>query len=506
MLASYCYRRMELVANFIFIPVEQDVNTQIRHRYSHLHRVTGTFFGCALFIILFSGCWSLANESLTLWWTSSDIAGESLPFSTLLAQGIEQLNGKQISLITLPSSHHPVITFCHSYNECALSLNTKTAETINQSSPTDLLVALHKNLFAGFWGRIFISLFGFTLTILLITGLLLHARKLKSLLKLRVTKGYRLFIFDLHNVVGIINYPWLILFAFTGTLSGLGALGTVMLADKASPSSSSQVMQQLMGSYHQIDVPKPLAQNITLAELFTSIEKSQPQFYPQNLFIEPDKNQVTFGGFNQGLPSNNNFEQYRYRLSDGALLAIRSASQQSFWTRAFIAIQPLHYGQYEWLSEWKQALSITHFLAGFFACLLTLSGLALWCSRHIESLAARIICGLCGGLILAAAFLLASRFWADLPHLILFSSIWIATTLFSILMTNLYKTLFVITICSGLLLLITAVSDLFISQMQFIKIDSALLLCSFLLLFISAFLFYQHCLQQRKRSEICKTY
>ncbi len=33
---------------------------------------------------------------------------------------------------------------------------------------------------------------------------------------------------------------------------------------------------------------------------------------------------------------------------------------QGIWTRAFIAIQPLHYGQYQWLPKISNTLSYLH--------------------------------------------------------------------------------------------------------------------------------------------------
>ncbi|MFP3367355.1 PepSY-associated TM helix domain-containing protein, partial [Pseudoalteromonas sp. SIMBA_148] len=80
-----------------------------------------------------------------------------------------------------------------------------------------------------------ISLTGFVLTVLLITGLVIHHRKIRLLLRLRWRQGIRRFAFDLHSLTGLWCYPWLVLFALTGALSGLGAFGTMMLADRVSP-------------------------------------------------------------------------------------------------------------------------------------------------------------------------------------------------------------------------------------------------------------------------------
>ncbi|MDO1698281.1 PepSY domain-containing protein, partial [Escherichia coli] len=70
---------------------------------------------------------------------------------------------------------------------------------------------------------------------LLISGFIINRRKLASMMRLPRRLNLRLFIHDLHNWLGLWCYPWLILFAVTGALSGLGALGTVGLASSVSP-------------------------------------------------------------------------------------------------------------------------------------------------------------------------------------------------------------------------------------------------------------------------------
>ncbi len=52
------------------------------------------------------------------------------------------------------------------------------------------LVTLHKNLFIDFPGRILISLFGFALAVLLITGLVIQRRRIATMVRLpRVTQS-----------------------------------------------------------------------------------------------------------------------------------------------------------------------------------------------------------------------------------------------------------------------------------------------------------------------------
>ncbi|EAZ54532.1 hypothetical protein PACG_03131, partial [Pseudomonas aeruginosa C3719] len=86
----------------------------------------------------------------------------------------------------------------------------------------DLLLNLHKSLFVGFPGRVLVSLFGVSLLLLCLAGVLLHSRRWRDLRRWRRDRGLRLALFDLHGLIGIWGLPWLLLFGFTGALSGLG--------------------------------------------------------------------------------------------------------------------------------------------------------------------------------------------------------------------------------------------------------------------------------------------
>ncbi|WP_368909035.1 PepSY domain-containing protein, partial [Serratia marcescens] len=211
------------------------MNAVARRALAALHRGCGALFGCALFVILFTGCWSLAGDSFTLWWNGVTMSGEQRPLAQLLDDAKAYGEDGAAPYVILPSARYPVIRFCRAPDDCALALSAVSGRPISLTAPTTLLVTLHKNLFLGFPGRVFLSLFGIAFTVLLISGIALHGRRLRQLLQLRRRQGLRVLLFDLHNLLGLWCYPWLVMFALTGALSGLGALGTVLLADRVSP-------------------------------------------------------------------------------------------------------------------------------------------------------------------------------------------------------------------------------------------------------------------------------
>ncbi len=454
------------------------MNIPLRRSIAALHQSSGAFFGSLLFIILFTGCWSLGSDNLKLWWNQIPIGEPLLPLSSLLA-----LNDSA-QVVRLPKAALPVITFCQQFGVCNESYSAITGLPVSMSSPTDALVTLHKNLFIDFPGRLLISFFGFALAILLISGFILNRQKIASLFRLRWRQGWRLFLSDLHNCLGLWCYPWLILFALTGAMSGLGALGTLSLAPIVSPDNPQLVMQQLMAGFQP--VPAEVAK--LQPNLVDFLTLAQAHFIPEVLFNQAGS--VTVGGVHFGLLGTENFEQYQFQLPEGQLLAVRSSAQQGFWTRAFIAIQPLHYGQYQWLPSIAGLMGIMHFIAGFSACLLTATGLAIWSWKRPDALISRVFVGVCGGLVAAAALLLLSALIPDQASTRLFFSLWGLCIVLVLFNPSVHLSLIVICLISAVALLIAAIhhliSHLSINDLWLISnVDFTLIFSGLFLLFVA---------------------
>ncbi|WP_147458560.1 PepSY domain-containing protein, partial [Pseudomonas aeruginosa] len=346
--------------------------------FFQLHQHVGSIFAVFLFVILFTGVWSLSQARLALWIQFLPFDSTLLPIDTLLQKGENILGIHGFNEVSLPSVEQPTITFCQTMTACSLTLNAQTGEPITVKDAISPLVTLHKSLFIGFPGRIFISLFGFALALLLITGIVIHHRNIKRLFQLRLFQGKKSFFSDLHNLIGLWSYPWLVMFALTGALSGLGALGTVMLAPYAQPEAPSRIMQQLMGESSPARLPLSAT---SVSELLITLSQEKPEFIPEVLRWQNKgeiNQEMMIGGVNISFPSTSNFEQLLFSGLDYHWIAERSSASQQFWTRSFIAVQPLHYGQYKWTGKASFTLTIIHFFMGLAACLLCFSGLILW--------------------------------------------------------------------------------------------------------------------------------
>lgn len=464
------------------------MKVQLKYQFSQLHRQTGALFGLFLFIILFTGSWSLGHESLNLWGTYSSFNTDLLSIDELLKKGEIRLGEYGFNRVILPSIEYPIITFCQEMAECVLQLNAQTGEPIIINDAIFPIVSLHKNLFIGFPGRLFISLFGFIFSLLLITGIFIHHRKIKLLFRLRLNRGRKLFFFDIHNLIGLWSYPWLVIFALTGALSGVGAFGTVMLAKYVEPKAPTQVMVKLMGQ------SVPITSELTAfspEKLLTQLSQKKPEFIPENMSWKnkgKSDQQLIIGGVNLFLPSTANFEQFIFSGLDSHWLSEKSSSYQQFWTRAFIAVQPVHYGQYQWTGTARISLIVFHFMMGLAACLLTYSGLVIWCLRNPFTFSSRLVIGSCTSLIFSSVLLLPMAIFSALPPILSFFSIWGVTLLFYFFYQHIIRLTVFILVASGSVLLISALSHLAITGATLWWVSCALLISAVFCFLISLFL------------------
>lgn len=247
---------------------------------------------------------------------------------------------------------------------------------------TTFLVELHRHLHLGFPGRIFVSLFGFALALLVVTGVIVHPRRRATALRLRLGQRMAVWARDAHLLMGLWLFPALLLIAVTGIFSGLGALGTVKLAPHAFPGAPQQAMRELMPLYRLAPAGRGAAM-LPLEDIVARHLREHPGFQIAQTVLRQwgDANgYVTLSGTRRWQLSTPLFEQFHYRGADGALLRHDSAAQRGPWTQAFIAIQPLHFATYAGAaSRWL------HAFVGLAATLLCASGLYLWLRRQFRS-------------------------------------------------------------------------------------------------------------------------
>ncbi|VCU71396.1 hypothetical protein PIGHUM_03480 [Pigmentiphaga humi] len=390
----------------------------MRRAVSVTHAWAGMTVGLVLFVICLTGVFAVLKQEVRYWEMPSERQAPDprLDLDALLRAGQARFGDSASLTIQLPDGlrRHAIVAPAGgrpAAGQAALALRAGDASPVPavHGGAAELLVTLHNTLHAGFPGRVLVSLFGFALAFLVVGGVANHPRRASGLLRLRVGADARTLALDAHKLLGLWLSPLLLLIAVTGIFSGLGALATVNLAPHAFPESPRRAMQALMdnASFPAVGQPAAMPSLNALAERH---RQAHPGFQVESIAIQhwgDAQAYATLRGHGAGQLSTGVFERFHYRLSDGALLRHDSAAQRGPWTRAFIAIQPLHFAQYGGTaSRWL------HAAGGLAAALLAASGTWLWLRRrttpeHPQAWPRRAAQGVCLGLSFSCCVLLA---------------------------------------------------------------------------------------------------
>ncbi len=173
-----------------------------------LHGGAGALFGVLLFVVLFSGAWSLGHDDLREWLRApAQAGGEALALERLLERAGEEGVDIRDATLLLPAPGHAAFSVCDARLDCRLDLDPASGRVLPPMPALDLLLNLHKSLFVGFPGRVLVSLFGVSLLLLCLAGVLLHSRRWRDLRRWRRDRRLRLALFDLHGLIGIWDCP-----------------------------------------------------------------------------------------------------------------------------------------------------------------------------------------------------------------------------------------------------------------------------------------------------------
>lgn len=374
--------------------------------------------GSVLFVICFSGAWAVVGDELHYWEARNERRppADIVQLDAVLASARRAgLDTRNVTLALPQGTRRHVLVSPGDRERAAparrLAFDPVTGQIVAPAAGrmAEIVTTLHKSFYAGFPGRVAVSLFGVAMTVLVLGGIALHPRRRRDAVTLRVGPGWRGLANGAHRLIGLWLLPMLLLIAVTGIFSGLGALGTVALARFTYPGGMPQVMAELTGGGRPPPASGQPADMPSMDALLRHQRDAYPTFQPEILTLGRwgDSNAtLTVAGTRAGQLSTAVFEKYHYRARDGALQREDGIAGRGAWLQAFVAIQPLHFAQYGGVP-----IKLLYFCAGIGASLLVISGLFLWLERrrvdgqntaamHAWTLA------VCGGLPAASAMLM----------------------------------------------------------------------------------------------------
>ncbi len=244
-------------------------------------------------------------------------------------------------------------------------LNPYTGDVIwrgaDQSLFTSWLLGLHMHLRLGGWGYAITGLGGVGLVLLGVTGLIIYRDRLGALWRrpMRLGRGWRLALSDLHKWVGVVSIYFSIVLGLTGAI----------YAVKIAPG--------------QIAAPKPAGAPYEVAQLAPiepAIAAARARFPGAELlrvsFPTTPTGALSILVLERDAPVWRKFSRVDFDPHTGALRAVHDARDGTLSQKFNGMLAPLHFGFYgSPLVKWL------YFIGGFAPALLAASGAGIWYVR-----------------------------------------------------------------------------------------------------------------------------
>lgn len=351
---------------------------------------------CTLFLLLIciSGAPLVFREEL------STLLDDSLPYAEVpdsapvvsldrLVEASERLYPGQVILSIFADDDEPkiVVFLAQSWEQFRadrramhwIKFDAHTGSVLKQSKPFDadgidfltVMLRLHRELFAGLPGELFMGSMALLFVAALISGLVVYGPFMRRLDfgTVRADRSRRLKWLDIHNLVGVVMLAWMLVVGTTGVIN---ELSTPLFALW----QQTDVKAMLDGMRNK-QLPKPAALSSPQAA-FDTVRAAFPDklvtsiVFPGSPFGSPYHYVVWTKG-REPLTSRL-FSPVLVDAADGQLI---TEIVLPWYLRALELSRPLHFGDYGGMP-----LKIIWLLLDLITIVLLGSGLYLWLSRH----------------------------------------------------------------------------------------------------------------------------
>ncbi len=240
---------------------------------------------------------------------------------------------------------------------------------------------LHVRLLMGFWGRVFVGVFGVTLVLSVITSLWIYREWIRSLFRIRRHHSRRIFHMDLHKAVGLWSLAFNLMFGVTGGILGLENLYNRFWAPRAESAAPREVRMA------------PVPRDLTPGGVMAHLVALDPQFHPTSIEVSP-RGPVIVRGDHPGAFTAEGASTYAVMPATGEVTAAVDARRVAWPTYLYNLLDPLHFGYFgeRWGFITGYLVELLWFVAGLAPGVLSISGGVMWLLRQRQrrsALAAR---------------------------------------------------------------------------------------------------------------------
>lgn len=259
-----------------------------------------------------------------------------------------------------------------------IRFDARTGQVLKQAKPyngdgigfTELMLRLHRDMFAGLPGDLFMGFMALLFVIAVVSGIVVYGPFMRKLdfATVRADRSRRIKWLDLHNVLGVVTLAWLLVVGITGVINELST--------------------PLFGLWQQTDVkamldplrgePVPATSELSSPQAaFDTVQAHLPTMTPMSIMFPGS----TFGSPYHYLVWTKGRTALTSRLFTPALVDARTGQfdrsvEMRWYLRALQVSRSLHFGDYGGMP-----LKIIWALLDLVTIVVLGSGLYLWLSR-----------------------------------------------------------------------------------------------------------------------------
>ena len=211
------------------------INANYRARLYAVHSWSGILFGLLLYAVSFSGVTALFHDEL-FQWERPEVRQGANPSSSPI--DIDQLLSRELThgmgdvFLLPPRADRPAWGMIRPSEDPESDEKRRTEHTLTDGREIDapyygvarFFQNLHTNLHAGRTGGYVVGATGLLMLILIVSGVLVHARFTDSFTTYRPERSRHVRWLDTHNVLGVWMLPFHAMIAFSGAVLGLAGV------------------------------------------------------------------------------------------------------------------------------------------------------------------------------------------------------------------------------------------------------------------------------------------
>lgn len=362
----------------------------------HAHTVTGMMISLVLFVIFYTGAYSLFRDEIHQW--ENPQARVEMPAQIDYDRVVQTVNRSYsldahdpIRILTAQPLHPEIQIYAsveqsdsthkhiHGHmNPATYEFQLKNEDTAHQTVVSQTLFGLHYLSQIPAVGLYLSGFVAFFFLLATVTGLLIHWRNVfQKFYAFFVGRRWKQIWTDAHTVAGVISLPFQVMYAITGALFGLSLLlllPSVMVMFGGDQTPVLSVIRPELGL--ELSEEAPRVEMASLNDLKAAVHQEYPSHEIREISVSNYGHKDAVATFyiddEMGLMGSGSLS---FQLAGGQLLKdmSRLPYQKSYGESVYALLVKLHFATYGGLM-----LRIIYFLLALLTCFMIISGVLIW--------------------------------------------------------------------------------------------------------------------------------